>query len=139
MTDLAEFVRAAYDAWNSHSEQRWVAHAAADIEVAHSGGFSGRGHDAYRRFFQAWQTAFPDSVVRARRIVADGERAMTESTFSGTHTGTFRTPTGQEIPPTGKTVAVDYTDAWQVVDEKAVYDRVYFDELELLAQLGLYP
>lgn len=136
---MTEFVRAAYDAWNAHSEERWVAHAAPDIEVAHSGGFSGRGHEAYRQFFQAWQAAFPDSVVTAHRIVADGEWAMTESTFSGTHSGMFRTPAGQEIPPTGKTVAVDYTDAWQVVDGKAVYDRVYFDELELLAQLGLYP
>lgn len=139
MTDMAEFVRAAYDSWNAHSEDRWLAHAAEDIEVAHSGGFSGRGHDAYRQFFDAWQTAFPDCMVKARRIVVDGDRAMTESTFSGTQTGVFRTPTGQEIPPTGKAVAVEYTDAWQVVDGKAVYDRVYFNELDVLGQLGLHP
>jgi predicted ester cyclase len=93
----------------------------------------------FRQFFQAWQTAFPDSRVEARRIVVDGDRAMTESTFSGTHSGVFRTSAGQEIPPTGKVVAVDYCDAWKVVDGKATYDRVYFDELELLGQLGLLP
>ena len=34
---------------------------------------------------------------------------MQESVFTGTHTGTFHLPNNQDIPPTGKSVAIPYT------------------------------
>jgi steroid delta-isomerase-like uncharacterized protein len=137
MNDGTEFVRQADEAWNSHDVERWVALAADDIVVAASGGFSGRGPDGYRLFAQTWQGAFSDCRVTIRNIAAEGDRVMSESTFEGTHDGPLSTPAGDVIPPTGKRVSVEYVDAWQIRGGKAIYERVYFDELELLAQLGV--
>ena len=139
MADGAEFVRKAYETWNSHDIDKWVALGTDDIVVAASGGFQGNGHDGFRQFAEGWQGAFPDCEITIRSIVADGDRVMTESTFAGTHTGPLHTPDGQVIQPTNKRVSVEYSDAWEIKGGKAVYDRVYFDEIELLTQLGISP
>jgi ketosteroid isomerase-like protein len=139
MAEVGDLVEAAYQAWNERDSKAWDALTADDIEVAFSGGFSGTGIEAHRQYFQGWHSAFPDNKATIRSVVTQDDRAMVEGTFSGTHTGVLHTPAGDEIAPTDQKVNVDYTEALRFRDGKLTYHRTYFDQVELLTQLGLMP
>jgi ketosteroid isomerase-like protein len=62
--------------------------------------------------------------------------AVEEGTFTGTHDGTLRTPAG-DIPPTGRSVAVDYVQVLRFRDGKHVSFNLMFDRLAMLEQLGV--
>lgn len=48
-------------------------------------------------------------------------------------------PDGQSVPPTGKSVRVRGCDAATVEEGQVKSHRFYFDQMELLSQLGLAP
>jgi hypothetical protein len=48
-------------------------------------------------------------------------------------------PDGTELPPTGKRVEIRGMEYVQVRDGKIVIDNLYYDNVALLAQLGLVP
>jgi hypothetical protein len=64
---------------------------------------------------------------------------MQESVFTGTHTQTFRMPNSQEIPPTGKSVAIPFTLGLTYLGGQWSSFRLIFDRVELMTQLGLMP
>ncbi len=53
-----------------------------------------------------WQDAFPDNRCTINVAVAEGNEAVQESVFTGTHTETFHVPGSPDIPATGKSVAI---------------------------------
>jgi ketosteroid isomerase-like protein len=59
-------------------------------------------------------------------------------TFTGTHTGTFRTAQG-DIPATGRPVVIESVDVITLRDGKIASWHTYFDQMAFLAQLGLPP
>jgi hypothetical protein len=61
-----------------------------------------------------------------------------EGTFSGTHESVLHTATGA-IPPTGRSMSVDYIQVLQFRDGKHVSFNLMFDRLAMLEQLGLNP
>jgi hypothetical protein len=62
-----------------------------------------------------------------------------EATFSGTHTGPLPTPDGGEIPATGRRLEADFVEVFVVADGLIRSDRIYYDQLEFMVQLGLVP
>ncbi len=68
----------------------------------------------------------------------DGDIAVEEGTFTGTHHGTLPSPAG-DIAPTGRPVAVDYIHALRYRDGQHVSFNLLFDRLQMLEQLGLIP
>jgi predicted ester cyclase len=90
-------------------------------------------------FWSLWQDAFPDCHSAINVAVAEGDDAIQESVFSGTHTQVFHTPDNGDIPPTGKSVAIPYTLGLTYRDGKWASFRLNFDQLELMTQLGLMP
>ena len=56
---------------------------------------------------------------------------------TGTHKGTLTTPDGQSIPATGKSVRLRTCDVATFKDGRATSHRFYFDQMEVLTQLGL--
>ena len=50
-----------------------------------------------------WRTAFPDFHEKVDAVYADGDRVITVSTLTGTHTGVLSSPLGA-IQPTGRSV-----------------------------------
>jgi hypothetical protein len=71
--------------------------------------------------------------------VAEGNEAIQEAVFTGTHTETLRLPGNQDIPSTGKSVAIPYTLGLTYRDGKWSSYRLVFDRVELMTQLGLMP
>ena len=82
-----------------------------------------------------WE-AFPDFEVTASRIVEEGSAVGFHGRVTGTHHGTFRTPSGA-IRPTGRRLDVTIGGDCEVRAGQIVSMRMHFDRLEILEQLGV--
>jgi hypothetical protein len=58
--------------------------------------------------------------------------------FTGTHDGVLTTSVG-EIPPTGRSVSVEYIQVIRFREDKHASFHLAFDRLLMLEQLGLMP
>jgi predicted ester cyclase len=56
----------------------------------------------------------------------------------GTHTGVLQTPEG-EVPPTGRRVEIRSMVMYEARGDELVSEHLYFDQMELMTQLGLAP
>lgn len=83
-----------------------------------------------------WLDAFPDArTLRTRQFVVDNV-IIVEGRMIGTHEGPLRTLEGV-VPATGKKLDGRYVSIMTFVDGKVTDQSVYFDRLDLMAQLGL--
>ena len=139
MDDIKSLVTRFYDTWNAHDRDGWLACCYEDITFTGPGGVGGQGFDAGRMFWSLWQDAFPDCRCTINIAVAEENGAIQESVFTGTHTETFRLPNSQDIPPTGKSVALPYTLGLTYLGGTWSSFRLLFDRAELMTQLGLMP
>jgi steroid delta-isomerase-like uncharacterized protein len=78
--------------------------------------------------------AFPDSRVTIDDMIAEGDQVVTKKTFRGTHEGEFA-----GIPPTGKTVELQFVDIMRVHNGKIVEHWNCIDQLSFMQQLGVIP
>ena len=79
---------------------------------------------------------------RAEVRVADSlsdDAFADEWSFVATHTGPFALPDGNELPATGKRIELRGMELVEVRDGKIVVDNLYYDNMAVLAQLGLIP
>jgi predicted ester cyclase len=81
--------------------------------------------------------AFPDGRVDPEGYFQDGDWACARWRFTGTHTGPFGDPDQGGIPPTGKAVDFSYCMVLRFEDGKAVELHEFYDQLEMLTQLGV--
>jgi SnoaL-like polyketide cyclase len=61
-----------------------------------------------------------------------------EFTFTGTHQDTLMSPTG-EIPATHKTLNGRGVQIFRIEGETVAETRLYFDQVQVMTQLGLMP
>lgn len=80
------------------------------------------------------RTGFPDFTIEITRQIGEGEQVVREWTCTGTHNGVF-----QGIPATGRRVVISGVSLQRMQDGKITEERVYFDRLALLTQLGVVP
>jgi predicted ester cyclase len=97
-----------------------------------------RGRAEVVGFFGVFWEAFPDLRIEISRVLAEGSAVAAEGRLLGTHTGVLRTPAG-DVAPTGRHVDVRWMSGYEVRDDLLVSERLYFDQAELLGQLGLMP
>lgn len=97
-----------------------------------------RGRDEVMAFFGVFWNAFPDGRLETSRMLADGSSVAAEGRFIGTHTGPMQTPDG-EIPATGRQVDLRWMSSYEVRGDELASEHLYFDQAELLGQLGLMP
>lgn len=97
-----------------------------------------RGVDAFIEHERGFATAFPDARAELVRGIESGELVMAEGVFSGTHSGPLASPQG-EVPPTGRTLRLEFADVFVVRDGLIVEHHIYYDQVSFLAQLGLMP
>lgn len=121
--------------WNAHDRDGWVALAAERVRVEAP---AGAVWESARQLIDTWTDAFPDNRVEISLVVADGGSAAQEARFLGTHTGTLRSAAG-DIPPTGRSVDIPFLALLSVAEGRITSFRAYFDEVDMLTQLGLLP
>lgn len=90
----------------------------------------------FRAYGEAFKRGLPDARHRVRTAVESGDTVVVEGTFSGTHTAPLMGPSG-ELPPTGRTISIDYCDVFRVRDGRIVFRRVYYDLMGMFAQFGI--
>lgn len=123
--------------WNDHDAPGWTGDFSAGASLV-APGASGSGTEMVGMFYSIWQDAFPDNQVRVVAIFDDGDSAILQAEFVGTHTETMTTP-DQTIPATGKSVILPFVTVNRFADGKITDFALYFDRVELLGQLGLMP
>ena len=94
------------------------------------------GEEQVREYFATTREAFPDQRNELVRMHHADDAVIVEFDLKGTHEGELR-----GIPPTGKeftcrTLAIF---EFEPDGEGIVCERVYFDVLTIMAQLGLLP
>ena len=126
------------EAWRARDVDAFVAIYSENATIT-APGMEARGHDGARGFISMWMEAVPDNEITITNECVDGSTVCQEGIFSGTHTGTLTTPDGQSIPATGRSLKAPYCDVFEIQDDHVVAERLYFDQVELLTQLGLMP
>lgn len=126
------------DAFNAHDETALLALHAADIKFNAPGGFKATNAKDATAYAMTWLKAFPDGKMTVRSEITSGPWVVQEILMEGTHTATLEAPTGA-IPPTHKKVVGYGVQILRVDDGKIAEARIYFDQLDQLAQLGLLP
>jgi steroid delta-isomerase-like uncharacterized protein len=90
------------------------------------------GTSAVEDFLLETCRAFPDMHLEIRAIHHADDAVVVESTFSGTHLGAWR-----GLPPTGRVVRYAMCNVFVFEDDSLVCERLNFDMLTVLRQLGL--
>jgi steroid delta-isomerase-like uncharacterized protein len=90
------------------------------------------GEEAVRRYFEETRAAFPDQRNELVALHHADDAVIVEFDLKGTHRGSLRgiEPSGREF--TCRTIAL-----FLFEDDRLVCERVYFDLLTILTQLGI--
>jgi steroid delta-isomerase-like uncharacterized protein len=126
------------DTFNAHDIDAFAEVLADDVVFVAPGGMRGEGKAACAEFYGSWFGAFPDAHVEVHDVHILGDVAVEEGTFTGTQNGVLHGATG-DIPPTGRSVSLEYINLLRFRDGKHVSFNLMFDRLLMLEQLGLIP
>jgi steroid delta-isomerase-like uncharacterized protein len=90
------------------------------------------GEDAVRGYFAESRRAFPDQRNELVALHHADEAVIVEFDVLGTHLGPLRA-----LPPTGRAFRCRSSAHFVFEGEQLVCERVYFDQLTIMRQLGL--
>jgi len=141
MADLKELSQRSIAAWNAHDANALAALDHTDVVFtapSPTGRTELRGREAAKEYTQSWFTAFPDAKTTIINEVIAGDYIVQECTFQGTNAGTWKSEVG-DMPATGKTLKGEYCLIAKVRDGLFVSSNLYFDQVQVLTQLGLMP
>jgi steroid delta-isomerase-like uncharacterized protein len=93
-----------------------------------------RGHEGARQLVMIFRTGLPDFHLAIEDLVAEDDKVAFHCVATGTHTGELL-----GVPATGKTVRVTVTGILHLANGKLVENRVNFDALGLMQQIGVVP
>jgi predicted ester cyclase len=138
MADARAIAAQFVDAFNAHDEDRvralngetGVMEAPGDVRV--------EGRDAVTAYAMAWINAFSDATIEVHDEIAEGDWCVQRFTFHGTHDGVLASPVG-EIAPTHRRLAGRGVQMVRVEDGVTVETHLYFDQMQVMSQLGLMP
>jgi steroid delta-isomerase-like uncharacterized protein len=140
MSNEKRVLEEAIDHWNAGDRDAWATLYAQDVVYEAPGGQRISGlTDLKDKYFDALLRAAPDRSSRDVVLFADGEYVVEQARYVGTHTGPLLTPDGVEVPPTGNHFDFPFVGIFQVTAGKISSIRIYYDQIELLTQLGLMP
>ena len=108
----------------------------SDDFVEHEGfpGLPTEGPEAPKAGFAMLRAAFPDLHMTADEMIAERDKVVTRGTVSGTHQGEF-----MGIPPTNKSLEVQFMDIIKFHDGKATEHWGLTDQGAMMEQLGIAP
>jgi predicted ester cyclase len=130
----ADFV----EAFNAHDEGRIRELNAENAIVEAPGDVRVEGREAATQYAMAWLNAFPDARITVGNELAAGDWIAQEFTFEGTHEDTLSAPTG-DIPATHRRLTGRGVQILRVEGGAVADTRLYFDQVQIMTQLGLMP
>ena len=138
MADPRQVARESVEALNANDEARLRATYADDAVLEAPGGLRFDSGDEATAYAMVWVRAFPDARQTIVNELVAGDWVVQEFTFAGTHTGTLEGPDG-DVPPTNRQVTGHGVQIQRIAAGKIAEEHIYFDQVELLTQLGLMP
>ena len=124
----------------THSDLKAIADLYAEDAVASTPDAGEvRGRDAIVEYWRTMTDSIPEATFTSLNKYEIGDTAIDEGVFSGVNTGPIPLPTGETLPPTGKTVSILGVDFATVRDGRIESYRLYYDQMQFLEQLGLLP
>jgi predicted ester cyclase len=135
MADPKRVVERHVEAFNARDADSSPWSDDADL-VAPNGSMHGR--EEVLGFLGVFWDAFPDGRLETSALLAEGSVVAAEGRFIGTHTGVMRTPAG-DVAATGRDVDLRWMSRYEVRGDELASEHLYFDQAELLGQLGLMP
>jgi steroid delta-isomerase-like uncharacterized protein len=94
-----------------------------------------RGRDGVRQALTVFLAAFPDIHFEAEEMLATGNHVIIRMLWSGTHSGPFA-----GVPATNKKITWRSCNLVEFGSHgKAIWNRIYADNIGLLRQLGVLP
>ncbi len=97
-------------------------------------GMAVRSREEFKELQRSFLMSMPDQRVTIEMLIAEGDKVAGYATYAGTQTG----PMG-DFPVTGKPVSVKFLSIFRIEAGKIAELWVEWDNLAMLAQLGLYP
>jgi steroid delta-isomerase-like uncharacterized protein len=138
MGETRDVVARATDAFNAHDEDQVRANYGDNVVFTAPGDVRLEGPDAVTEYAMSWQRAFPDATLTVHETLEDGNSAAVQMTFEGTHTETLASP-GGDIPATNRHLTGRASEFVRVEGGKIVEEHLYFDQVQVMTQLGLRP
>jgi len=89
------------------------------------------GIDAFKGMVTGVRTTYPDFNLTVEELIVKDDRIVWVWIITGTNTGT-----ANDIPPTGKKMRCEGVGILRVVDGKIVERLIYYNEADMLTQLG---
>jgi ketosteroid isomerase-like protein len=129
----------ALQAWRARDAEAFAECYAEDATIEAPGGVQLRGPEGAKQFLAIWADGVPDNEITIVHEYVCGSVVVQEGVFSGTHTGSLMVPSGELIPATGRSLRAPYADMFEIEGDRVTSERLYFDQVELLTQLGLTP
>ncbi|WP_120520867.1 nuclear transport factor 2 family protein [Arthrobacter celericrescens] len=97
------------------------------------------GPEAISNYLSQFGDSFPDISFEYANKHEAGNVAIDVGFVIGTNTGPLPLPSGESLPPTGKSIRVRSCDIATVEDGLITRHEFFFDQMEFLGQLGLLP
>jgi uncharacterized protein (TIGR02246 family) len=119
-------------AWAARDPAALAATHAENGTVASPTGGVLAGRAEIERIYRLWISAFTDIVLHQDDLLIDGDRVVTISRLSGTHTGEFF-----GLAPAGRRVEVQVALVMTVADGLVVEERRIYDFTGVLVQVGV--
>jgi steroid delta-isomerase-like uncharacterized protein len=138
MGELTELIKRHYSNVSEGQIKREREVMSADIvHISATAGIV-TGIEAFLAFVTGFKQAFPDLRWEMREFIEGFDTVVAEGVFIGTNTGTMVGPRGP-IPATGRRVELPFCDIWKVRNGRIVENRIYYDQVTFLSQLGFMP
>jgi steroid delta-isomerase-like uncharacterized protein len=133
--DVKNYAKAAQTAFNARDLDALAALWAEDMTYLGPDGemVTGKDHSVERE--KALWAGVPDIQVELTCFAADGDNGVMQGRMTGTHTGTLSTADGT-FPPSGRPLSIEFVALFTFKDGLAASERVYYDRVQLAAQLG---
>jgi steroid delta-isomerase-like uncharacterized protein len=133
-TDIESTVRTYLDVWNERNYDDIPDVVAEDFTMTDPAAPGGEvhGHDGLESFIRAVVEGFSDFHVEVVDMLAGDDTVMSENKYRMTHDGEFN-----GIPATDNTAEFMGMGKVRVADGKVQEHHVYFDQQEILTQLGV--
>jgi steroid delta-isomerase-like uncharacterized protein len=94
-----------------------------------------RGPDEIAAYSEQVFAALPDFQIEVRELVEQDEHVFVQWHLTGTHTGADF----QGIEATGRPLAIDGIDHFELRDGKIVSNFIVYDQMQFARQVGLMP
>ncbi|MDQ3954781.1 MAG: nuclear transport factor 2 family protein [Actinomycetota bacterium] len=98
-----------------------------------------QGRKEIAEYLRPFTEAFSEFRWEPLHDYEDANSALDEGWICGVHTGPLPGPDGQPVAATGKSIRLRECDAVTVEGGLITSHRFYYDQMELLGQLGIIP